>query len=341
MSTKLEVETNEAKQNQNEMLSFDVFGLWCSTCSKSLEESLKKIPGVISASVHFGNSQTNVVTNGKVSRESLEDCATNLGYSFLPALSSVDDVDFLKTKNQYLLRLAVVTFSSMWAIAFSIAYYLGEGSLFIYLSTAVSIPGILYGIIPFFKASIVSLKSRVLSFDLLLVIANLSLFTVSLINLGLEKSPVFFDSIIMTLSVVLWARYLEVIFRFNARSGLIDSLKGTLSNVFVLIQGQWIKSPAQKIRIGRTVRFEKDRIISLDGILESEFGIFNLSFISGESNLIKLTKGDYIRAGSELKSGSIEVKVTAPVGNAGLIRSIWRPFGLRQRFARTQSLRNC
>jgi cation transport ATPase len=304
----------EPRLDQNDKFCFDVFGLWCSTCSRSLEESLKKIPGVVSASVHFGNSQAHVETSGSVSQESLDECARNLGYSFLPALSSADDTDFKKTKNQYLLRLAVVTFSSMWALAFSLAYYAGEGTLFIYLSSAVAIPGILYGIIPFFRATIISLKSRVLSFDVLIVIANLSLFVASIANLSFQKSPVFFDSIVMTISIVLWARYLEVILRFNTRAGLITSLSGTLSNVLVHIQGQWIESPAQKIRVGRLVRFEKNTVISLDGALESESGLFDLSFISGESTPIKLSRGEIVKAGSKLKSDIIEIKVTAPVG---------------------------
>lgn len=314
MSAKHEIVTQNIEQDQNERFSFDVFGLWCSTCSRSLEESIKKISGVVSAAVHFGNSQASIVTNGNVSKESLEACAAALGYSFLPALSSESDKDFKNTKNQYLVRLALVSFSSMWSIAFSLAYYAGEGTAFIYLSSAIAIPGILFGIVPFFKASVVSLKSRMLSFDILLVLANLSLFIVSLINLSLKKSPVFFDSIVMTLSIVLWARFLEVIFRFSVRSGLISSLSGTLSSVYVLIKDQWVESPAQKIRVGRIVRFEKNKVISLDGILESDFGLFDLSFVSGESSLAKLTKGALVRAGSKLISEVIEIRVTAPVG---------------------------
>lgn len=314
MNAKHETKTQEINQIQTEVFSFDVFGLWCSTCSRSLEESFRKIPGVVSASVNFESSQANVSTDHNVSRTSLEDCATKLGYSLLPALSSEDDFEFRKTKNQYLLRLAVVTFASMWTIALSLAYYSGEGVLFIYLSSTIAIPGIFYGMIPFLKASIVSLKSKLLSFDLLLVLANLSLFTVSVWSLIFQKSPIFFDSIIMTISVVLWARYLEVLFRFHARSGLITSLRGTLSDVLVLIQGQWVESVVQKIRVGRSVRFLKNQIIALDGQIESEFALFDLSFITGESNLVRLSKNALVRAGSILKSDAMELKVTAPVG---------------------------
>lgn len=304
----------ELEESSNE-ITFDVYGLWCSSCASALETQFRKIDGVQSANVNFGMAQATIRTVNPVSRSVFEKMAETMGYVLMEPFSKTTDEDFSRTKRSYQLRLAIVSFFSMWSMAFSLAYYTGEGEAFLYLSFATALPGIIYGSIPILKAALVSLQAKKLTFDLLFSVANTTLFLVSLQGLLSQQRTIYFESILMSIGLVLWARYFDVNNRFAVRDGLIKELDYTTSDVWVKIKDAWTKGPLKSVREGRLVKFEKSQTVLVDGFLKSNRALFDYSSSTGESVPILKKENDWITSGARVLSQEVEIQVKRPLGS--------------------------
>jgi cation transport ATPase len=74
--------------------SFPIVGMTCASCAKLLERKLGKVPGVVSASVNFGNEEAYVeIENDKVTDKILSDAVSGEGYKAILVQNS-------KAKNQ-------------------------------------------------------------------------------------------------------------------------------------------------------------------------------------------------------------------------------------------------
>jgi Cu2+-exporting ATPase len=326
----------EQTNSKQEPLSFDVFGLWCSSCSLSLEKKLQNTPGIAKASVSFSTGQASIIFESGADSMVAVKTASGLGYSLLPPFSSTDSNEYQQVQKQYLIRLAIVGFSSMWATAMSVAFYLGEGVLFLHLSALLAIPGIFYGLVPFVRAAFVSLQSKVVTFDVLVAVANISLLAVSTYNLFFGFTGTFFESIAMTLFIVLFARYLESRLRFQARSNILQALTGGMRPVEVLVGNDWHSAELRSVRIGRHYRVQPGVEIPFDSeILENE-GWFDTAILTGESRPVFYGKGDKVLAGSRfLMFGSgnrtndtyLALKVSETIGGRWIDRQALSSIG--------------
>jgi Cu+-exporting ATPase len=59
-SPKTEMPVEEATDTKSKMVSIDIEGMHCSSCAVLIEKSLRKMPGVLQASVNFSSEQAMV-----------------------------------------------------------------------------------------------------------------------------------------------------------------------------------------------------------------------------------------------------------------------------------------
>lgn len=307
-----------SRKDEHESQTYDVFGMWCTSCAKALEKHVSKLDGVEQVKVDFATAQVTVKSFSKVDPNKLSDSVSELGYSLLKSFSNQTDDEFKIVKQSYLIRNSIVSFLSMWSVAFSISFYSGGTKEFLWASAFTGLVGSLYGLLPILKMAYISIKTLTVTFDLLVAIANLALIFVSTANLLNGQNGVFFESIVMTISVVLWSRYLDLQTRFKLRSHILKDLIQTEVEVEVEVEisGEWKKNNLQAVREGRNIRVFADQQIPFDGISMTENVIYvDNSHLSGESTLVRINRGDQVYAGSTLKSSSLTFKVTKIIGH--------------------------
>lgn len=307
------------QKNEHESQTYDVFGMWCTSCAKALEKHVSKLDGVEQVKVDFATAQVTVKSLSKLDQNKLSDSVSELGYSLLKSFSNQTDVDFKIVKQSYLIRNSIVSFLSMWSVAFSVSFYAGGAKEFLWASAVTGLVGALYGLLPILKMAYISVKTLTITFDLLVAIANLSLIFVSTSNLLSGRNGVFFESIAMAVSVVLWSRYLDLQTRFKLRSHILKDLIQTEIEVDVEISGEWKKNNLQAVKEGRNARVFADQQLPFDGISLTEDVIYvDNSHLTGESTLVQIKKGDHVYAGATLKSNNLTFKVTKIIGHRNI-----------------------
>jgi len=74
----------EEKKQLRKKYQLPIMGMHCSSCARLIEKSIQKVPGVISASVNYGNEEALIETSGEnIDLENIVEAVKKLGYRLL------------------------------------------------------------------------------------------------------------------------------------------------------------------------------------------------------------------------------------------------------------------
>jgi len=301
---KLGFKIERLNQNKN-YKTYDIVGMDCSSCAKSIENHLSKIPAVNHVNVSFSTGKMRV--GHENSAEEIVSEVSKIGFN-ATLLTDNNNKPAETKKSKKGLGYGLIALSGMLiALGFVISYS----------EIASIIPIVLYamaivisGYKPV-KSAYYAIKSRSLDMNVLMSAAAIG---AALIGEWFEGATVVW---LFSLGTTLQNKSME-----KTRNSIRDLMDLAPSQAWLKVDSELIQKPVEDVLLNEVIVIKPGDRIPLDGeIVQGETSI-NQAPITGESIPVDKLVGDTVYAGTINESGSIEVKVTKLVEDTTIAKII-------------------
>ena len=309
-----------------------VLNMTCAACASSSQNILLYVPGVVSASVNYGNGKGAIeYLPGVVSPEEMKSSLQQIGYDLLidEGEASFENVEHIKEENYKKLRRHTI-----WAIVLAIplvvigmifmnAPYANEAMLL--LSTPILF---VFGR-RFFVGAWKQAKNHSANMDTLVALSTGIAYLFSLFNMiypqfwesrGLE-AHVYFEAAGVIIAFILVGKMLEA----RATGNTSDAIKKLMglqpSSVVVFREGEPVEIQIADVVIGDIVLVKPGEKIAVDGEVVEGSSFVDESMISGEPIHVEKSLGAKVYAGTINQKGSFNFRAVK-VGKDTLLAQI-------------------
>lgn len=323
---------NPASSGDTESVTLSLSGMWCSSCSWAIEETLERSPGVDEAEVSFVRREARVSYDPAVTEPTrLKRSVRRLGYrAWVPGDTIKDEEDSL----YYRMLIGLVLTMQVMMISLSIyaARWLGwweapgrddiQSFLEIILLVG-ALPVVLLLGLPILKAGLMSLARGRPNIHTLIAIGALSAFGLSVRNLWVGVDRLYFDTATVLLLLVTFGHWLELRARKRGTEA-VDRLWEEIPNSATVLSdsGSRVVS-SDEVPLGARVLVRPGEKFPVDGVVATGAGDVDKGLLTGESLPEQTEPGDEVYAGTVSVDAAFEV-VTSKVGPATAAGQIGR-----------------
>jgi len=307
-----------------------VEGMRCAGCAWLVEGLLGKAPGVRAATVDFPLRRAEVRFDPRITGvHRLLESLAGAGYRAAPYSPHAEEAAIESERRARLRGLGISALFGMQVMLLSIALYAsdlyggmdaGFEQLFRWLAMTLTIPVLAWPGRTFFTGAVASLRGRRLTMDVPVALGLSVAFLGSAFATVSGEGEVWFDSVVMFVTLLGAARYLELIARRRA-TATIRSLARSAPLVATRVRhgedgdpgasAVEEQVPAAILRPGDRVRVRPGEVVPADGMIRAGHSAFDESLLTGESDPVARSAGAKVLAGSVNGTGVVEIEVTA------------------------------
>jgi Zn2+/Cd2+-exporting ATPase len=287
-------------------LVFDVTGMDCGDCARSIERVVAQLPGVDSAQVSFGAGTLTVGPENGASDELRRAIGSAVDRAGYVAVLRTNERDGRRLQapwwtNRKLIPTGIAIL--LWLGAFAMDHLADRGGAAI----ALYLLAIAAGGYPIMRAALQSLMARRVDMNVLM--------TVSVIGAAIlgEWSEGALVVVLFTIGTTLQAITLE-----RTRSALRSLLDLAPAEATVLRDGVEVTASVASLQVNDLVRVRPGDRVPADGEIHSGASALNESAITGESLPVEKGEGDQVYAGTLNGSGVLVVRMTKPASGSML-----------------------
>ncbi|MBT5095037.1 MAG: heavy metal translocating P-type ATPase [Halobacteriovoraceae bacterium] len=314
---------------ENELqIRFYLEGVHCSACLWLIEKSPEFIVGLNGCRLQLSSSVATLNFDESCSLSSLATEFKKLGYFPHPLKPNEKSESLARKEERDLLIKMGVAMACMGNIGLlSISIYAGaDGTIarqFEWLSFLLLLPVILFSAIPFYKNALNSIKRKVISIDLPIVIALVAGTLGGMLNILKGTGVVFFDSMAALVFLLLLSRYVLM----KARQGGVQSSRLEFFKSFgscrrlIPSSGETENILASFLKPLDLILLKTGEMLPVDGLIMKGKVLADTSLLTGESKPSLLEQGQKIYSGSKVLGGEIVVKAEI-VGDQTLLGRI-------------------
>ena len=353
-------------------VTLTVEGMRCAGCAWLVERLLASVPGVNAATVDFPLRRAEVRFDIRATRvHTLLETLGKAGYRATPYTVHAEEAAIESERRTRIRELGISALFGMQVMLLSIALYASEWyggmeagfeQLFRWLAMMLTVPVLAWPGRAFFTGAVAALRHRHLTMDVPVALGLSIAFAGSAFATVTGEGEVWFDSVVMFVTLLSAARYLELLARRRAtatiralarsaplvatrvRPGEADGDTGTGTGCDTACHGGdrgagdtagdggigddpgVERVPAVALRPGDRVRVRPGEVVPADGTIRSGHSAFDESLLTGESNPVARSAGDRVLAGSVNGSGVVEVEV-ASAGDETVLGGVLRRAG--------------
>ncbi len=302
-----------------EKQSFPVMHMTCAACASSSQNILGFVPGVLSASVNYGNGKGNIEYLPSItSPEKMKSALQQVGYDMLieEEEASSENLDHLQQEQYKKLRQ-----HTTWAIILAVPLIV-IGMFFMHAPYAdlmmwvLSTPILFIFGRRFFVGAWKQAKHRSANMDTLVALSTGISYVFSVFNMlypqfwtsrGLE-AHVYFEAAGVIIAFILVGKLLEARAKGNT-SNAIKKLMGLQpSTVVVFRDGRSQEIPIADVELNDIVLVKPGEKIAVDGEVTEGASFVDESMISGEPIHVEKKPGAKVFAGTINQKGSFRFK---------------------------------
>lgn len=293
-------------------LIFDVTGMDCGDCARSVERIVGQLPQVRHAAVSFG-AGTLTVEHGGSDSESQDDLVRAIG----GAVDRAGYTAFLRSDFRgrqvgpawWRSRKAIPTAVALvlWIVAFSIQHGFGEKNLAIPVYAA----AIAVGGYPILRSAIAAIRARRIDMNVLM--------TISVIGAAILGDWSEGGLVVVLFSVGTFLQAMTLDRTRLAIRSLLDLAPEEAQVVRTGEQGEMeITVAAASLVPGDIVRVRPGYRLPADGVIVAGHSAINQAAITGESLPVERDPGHDVFAGTMNGSGVLDIRVTKPASSSML-----------------------
>jgi heavy metal translocating P-type ATPase len=308
-------------------LSLRIEGMWCVACSWLIEQLLRNMDGVLSASIFFFSDIARIkYMPHRIQPEAIMKGVSRLGYKAFPVESGRDAGQM----RDMAFRLGVSAILSMNIMMISFALWAGffeeigrDGAAFFsYTLWAIATPVVFYGGWPILRKAFRDMRHMAPTMDTLIAVAVLSAYFCSIAAMLRGGLHVYFDTASMLITLVLLGRFIEIRAKEKISGNITTLFHAASGKVRIARDGRQIWTAPDKVSTGDLFLVFCGERVPVDGRVFSGEAILDESIITGESRPVKKGPGADVPAGSLLLDGEAKFEAACPWGQSSLTQII-------------------
>ncbi len=287
-------------------------GMHCAACAATVEDALRRVPGVLDAQVSSAAQVATVRWDAALTRASaLVQAVQAAGYGAVPDTAAAARGQRRQEFRTALWRLFVAAFCAMQVMMMATpAYVSAPGELAPDLkrlldwgSWLLTLPVLWFSAAPFFAGAWRALRQRRIGMDVPVALGIAVAFVASSGAAfdpgGVFGTEVYFDSLTMFVAFLLGGRFLEMRARHAAETSLEEASNRLPQAVMrLLADGSVEVVSAQRLARGDRVRVPVGQAFPADGALTEGATQVDEALLTGESRPVAKACGDALVAGS-------------------------------------------
>lgn len=299
-----------------------ISGMHCAACADTVEAALRRVPGVVAASVSAAGQAAEVRWDpARVGPEAIAQAVRAAGYGAEPDTRAAARGARRREARLALWRLFVAGLCAMQIMMLAEPVYLaapGEIApeyrrLLDWGQWLLSLPVLLFSASPMFAGAWRALKSRRIGMDVPVALGLAIAFVASSAVTfgpadGLARHEVYFDSLSMFVTFILAGRYLEMSSRHRAEATLeaaTSQLPARASRIAA--DGRSEDVPLEALVVGDRLRVPLGEAFPADGRIADGATRADESLLTGESRPAAKGPGDAVVAGSLNVGAAVEM----------------------------------
>ena len=298
-------------------------GMHCAACSLTVEDALKKVPGVVSAQVGSASRRAKIVwAPAEVMPSAWMQAVQASGYRAVPANDVFASERRKRETRQALWRWLVAGLCMMQVMMYAYPAYVARPGdltgemeqLLRWASWVLSLPVMLFSCGPFFRNALRDLTHARVSMDLPVALGMLITFVVSSVGTfepqGIFGREVYFDSLTMFVFFLLTGRWLELRLR-DRTAGALEALMNRLPDSVERegSDGQFARIAARRVQVGDVLRVHPGETFTADGVLTVGTTRVDEALLTGESRPLARRVGDAVWSGSHNLTSTVQLRV--------------------------------
>ena len=322
-------------------VTLTVEGMRCAGCAWLVERLLAKAPGVLAAAVDFSLRRAEVRFDaGAAALPALLETLADAGYRATPYSAHAEEAAIEAERRTRLRGLGISALFGMQVMLLSTALHAsalyggmdaGFERLFRWLAMLLTVPVLVWPGRAFFTGAVAALRERRLTMDVPVALGLSIAFLGSAFAAVTGKGEIWFDSVVMFVTLLGGARYLELIARRRS-TATVRALARAAPLVAIRVRrsedgqdGQAGKDgetpdareereervPAATLRPRDRVRVRPGETVPADGVIRAGESAFDESLLTGESHPVARSCGGRVLAGSINGTGVVEVEVSS------------------------------
>ncbi|CAM05777.1 Cu+-exporting ATPase [Saccharopolyspora erythraea NRRL 2338] len=307
-------------------------GMTCASCASRVERKLNKIEGV-QATVNYATEKANVVFPDTVTPDDLVEAVEKAGYTAtLPRPQEPEQTgeeprdhehDALRT------RLVVSSVLSVPVILMAMVPPL-QFTNWQWLSLTLAAPVVVWGALPFHRATWTNLRHGTATMDTLISMGTLAALAWSLyalffgtagqpgmthgFELTVERTAgsgnIYLEVAAGVTAFILAGRYFEARSKRRAGAALRALLEMGAKDVAVLRDGREERIPTDQLAVGDRFVVRPGEKIATDGLIEDGSSAVDASMLTGESVPVEVAPGDTVVGATVNAGGRLVVRAT-------------------------------
>ncbi|MDO8742972.1 MAG: heavy metal translocating P-type ATPase [Candidatus Azambacteria bacterium] len=302
--------------------TFAIQGMHCVSCALTIEQALKKVPGVKNVSVSLMSEKAIIEYEEPATPELLEAAVAKTGYKLIISAGEHDHHKMLKEAEIGLLRkkFTIGAILSVLIVALSFPDYLlfwnfkeiiptvWRFSLLLVLTTPIEF----WIGWQFWRGAWFGLKNFAAGMDSLVALGTGAAFIYSAIitifGLPLE---VYFDVAAVVTTLVILGKYLEAKAKGSASEAIKKLLKLQAKTAHVIHEnGSEMEMPIEDVKVGDIILVKPGEKIPVDGVIIEGASAIDESMVTGESMPVDKKIGDEVIGATINKTGAFKFKAT-------------------------------
>lgn len=300
-------------------INLDIKGMNCASCVNRIEKSLKKDPGIISASVNLATEKANIeYDTAKLDINKILNLISSAGYEAKVSLPREKENKENKLKKEKITIIISTLLTIPLALPMIFSSFGKNYMLSPWIQLLLATPIQFIIGFRFYESAWRAIKAKSGNMDLLVAIGTSAAYGLSLYLLlknseHLEHHAIhlYFEGSAVIITLVLLGKYLEVRAK-QQTSSAIKSLQALQPEVARVIKNEIEKDvPIENLKLNDIVVVRPGERIPVDGTLVKGITQVNESLITGESLPVQKKELDSVIGGSINGDGLILVKVVA------------------------------
>lgn len=314
-------------------VTFQIPAIHCVACVWLLENLFRLHPGVGSSQVNFPRREVAIsFTNDRIKFSELVALLVSIGYEPVLTLGELEKKKVNPARKRQWLQMGIAGFAFGNIMLISLPLYLGLDSfsgpffrvIFGYLSLALALPVVFYSAADYWKSALLSLRQRLLTLDVPIVLGLAALYAQSAFEIVSGRGEGYLDSLAGLIFFLLCGRV------FQQKTHDRMAFDRDYKSFFPLSVTRKLKGSAHaeeqvslsQLAVGDRIVIRNGELIPADAKLVNGPALIDYSFVTGESEPVAKEEGAYLYAGGQQIGAAIEVETVKAVSQSYLT-SLW------------------
>lgn len=318
------------QESDTHIVSLYIPHIHCSSCIWILENLQKLQSGISTSQVNFPEKKVRITYNSeKTTLKEIVYLLSTIGYEPYISLENFDEGKKKIDRSLiYKIGIAFFCFGNIMLLSFPEYFEVEEfwinqyRGFFRWLIFALALPSFFYSASGYYVSAWKSIKSGMLNIDIPIALGIIVMFIRSTVDIIFDYGQGFFDSMAGLVFFMLLGKL------FQQKTYDFLSFERDYKSYFpiaitkILPNGTEESVQVYDIEKGDRLLIRNQELIPVDGILISENGSIDYSFVTGEAVAIEKKSGDKVFAGGKQIGKVIEIEVLFSVSQSYLTQ-LW------------------